>query len=170
MTTCGKNILSVALFLSALLFLAGCRGTPTNPSAPPTYPIRPTSSSTIAISPTILPTSTLTSSPSASPSVSNGQRIYNTSTSSSEEPVTYTEGPGMMMPLNLTCAQCHGADGYGGTIHFMMGTYDVPNITWPELTAPGMMDYPPYTEDTLKRAITRGLDPAGNSLEYPMLL
>ncbi len=49
----------------------------------------------------------------------------------------------------------------------MMQTYDVPNITWPELTAQGM-DHSPYTEETLKRAITQGLDPAGNPLEYPM--
>jgi mono/diheme cytochrome c family protein len=73
----------------------------------------------------------------------------------------------MMMPLNLTCAECHGSEGHGGTVHFMMGTYDIPNITWLDLTASGMMDHPPYTEDTLKRAITQGLNPTGNPLEYP---
>jgi cytochrome c oxidase subunit II len=49
----------------------------------------------------------------------------------------------------------------------MMQSYDVPNITWAELTAQDM-DHPPYTEETRKRAITQGLDPAGNQLEYPM--
>jgi cytochrome c oxidase subunit II len=30
------------------------------------------------------------------------------------------------------------------------------------------MDHPPYTEETLKRAIIQGIDPAGEPLEWPM--
>jgi cytochrome c oxidase subunit 2 len=75
----------------------------------------------------------------------------------------------MMMQGVLACATCHGANGHGGTVNFMMQSYDVPNITWPELTGPDPdMEHPPYTEETLKRAITQGLDPGGNELEYPM--
>jgi mono/diheme cytochrome c family protein len=73
----------------------------------------------------------------------------------------------MMMQGPLTCAYCHGSDGHGGTVTFMMQSYDVPNITWPALTAPDM-DHPPYTAETLKLAITDGVDPAGSPLEYPM--
>ena len=44
-----------------------------------------------------------------------------------------------------------------------MVQYDVPNITWAELTGP---DYtPPYTVDTLKQAITQGLDNEGKALD-----
>lgn len=69
--------------------------------------------------------------------------------------------------MRFVCASCHGPQGHGGRIAIMMQTYDVPNITWPELTAQDM-DHPPYTEETLKRAITQCLDPDGNPLEYPM--
>ena len=72
-----------------------------------------------------------------------------------------------MMQGRLACVNCHGPEGHGGTVNFMMQTYDIPNISWPELTALDQ-DFSPYTEETLKRAITRGLDPAGNLLEYPM--
>jgi cytochrome c oxidase subunit 2 len=101
--------------------------------------------------------------------LSNGQRIYFTSTSDSRDRITYSGGPGMMMGGSLACVNCHGEDGHGGTVSFMMQSYDVPNITWPELTGPDPdMEHPPYTEETLKRAITRGLDPGGGQLEYPM--
>jgi cytochrome c553 len=96
---------------------------------------------------------------------SNGQRIYFTATSNSGERITYYGGLGMMM--RFVCANCHGPQGHGGRIAIMMQTLDVPNITWPELTAQDM-DHPAYTEETLKRAITQSLDPAGNPLEYPM--
>jgi cytochrome c oxidase subunit II len=69
-----------------------------------------------------------------------------------------------MMRSRLTCVNCHGSEGHGGRVTILMETFDIPNITWLELTA----DDPPYTEDTLKRAITQGVDPAGDSLKYPM--
>lgn len=99
---------------------------------------------------------------------SNGQRIYFTATSSSGEAII-PEGFNMMMH-RIACVDCHGPEGKGGTVYMMMQRFDVPNITWPELTGQeheegGHEDHPPYTEETLKRAITRGLDPAGNSLE-----
>jgi cytochrome c oxidase subunit 2 len=74
-----------------------------------------------------------------------------------------------MMQGPLACATCHGPEGHGGTVQFMMQSFDVPNITWPVLTGPDPdMQHPPYTEETLKRAITQGLDPGGGELEYPM--
>ncbi len=73
----------------------------------------------------------------------------------------------MMMPSGLACANCHGRNGQGDTIRFMMGSYEVPNITWPELSTQSS-DRPAYTEETLKRAITQGIGSDGDPLEYPM--
>jgi cytochrome c oxidase subunit 2 len=74
-----------------------------------------------------------------------------------------------MMQSSLSCANCHGSEGHGGNVQFMMQSFDVPNITWPALTGPDPdMQHPPYTEETLKRAITQGIDPGGSPLEYPM--
>ena len=72
-----------------------------------------------------------------------------------------------MMQGPLACVNCHGAEGHGGEVTVMMQTFDVPDITWPELTAQNM-DHAPYTEEALKQAITHGVDPAGDPLEYPM--
>ena|ERR1035437_1638653 len=98
---------------------------------------------------------------------SNGQRIYFTATSTSGQPITYTGGPATMMQGRLACVNCHGPQGHGGTVAIMMQRVDVPNITWTQLTAPDA-DPQPYTEETLKRAVTQGIDPAGNPLNYPM--
>ena len=98
---------------------------------------------------------------------SNGQRIYFTATSSSGERIAYTGGPGGMMQGPLACVNCHGPRGHGGTVRFMMQAFDVPNITWLELTGKHT-DHQPYSEGTVKEAITKGVDPAGNLLEYPM--
>ncbi|MDD5190581.1 MAG: cytochrome c [Dehalococcoidales bacterium] len=67
----------------------------------------------------------------------------------------------------IACVNCHGPNGKGGRITMMMQSVNVPNITWTVLTAPDM-DPQPYNEETLKRAITDGLDSAGSPLEYPM--
>ena len=96
---------------------------------------------------------------------SNGQRIYFTGTSGSGDPI-YSEGF-TMMGRGFACADCHGPQGKGGTVAMMMNRFDVPAITWPELTGQHE-DHPPYTEDTVKQAITRGIDPAGNRLEPTM--
>ena len=94
---------------------------------------------------------------------SNGQRIFFTATSSSGQPII-PQGFNMMMN-RITCANCHGPEGKGGTVSIMMQRFDVPEITWPELTGIHHEDHPPFTEETVKQAITRGLDPAGNRLE-----
>ena len=69
--------------------------------------------------------------------------------------------------MRLACVNCHGPEGHGGTVRMMMYSFDVPNITWPVLTSPDK-DHPAYTENSLKKAITTGTDPAGNQLEAPM--
>ncbi len=96
---------------------------------------------------------------------SNGERIYRTATSASGQPIIPER---FFMPMmRAVCANCHGPQGHGGNIFIMMYRYEVPNITWPVLTGP-FEDHQPYTEETVKQAITQGIDPAGNPLEYPM--
>jgi cytochrome c oxidase subunit II len=95
---------------------------------------------------------------------SNGQRIYFKAESDSRQPITYSGGPGTMMRAGIACVNCHGQDGKGGRVTFMMQSLDVPDITWTNLT----QDSPPFTEETLKRAITQGIDPEGDSLDYWM--
>lgn len=143
----------LALLILSLVFISACRlpGGLITPGVPPSTPSSPGGTTTMT------------------PSATNGQRIYNTSTSDSGEPITYTSGPGMMMPVALACANCHGPEGHGGVVNFMMQTFTVPNMTWPVLTGPDPdMEHPAYTEQTLKQAITEGIDPGGSPLDYPM--
>jgi cytochrome c oxidase subunit 2 len=148
----GGILAGAALLLAAALALAGCTGSSSTAATPP-------GTSTGAASST---------SPGGEASVDNGRQIYLYAVDDTGEPVTYTGGPGMMMYSGgLSCATCHGENGHGGQVYFMMQSFDVPNITWPELTGPHM-DHPPYTVGTVERAITQGLDPAGEPLEYPM--
>lgn len=70
--------------------------------------------------------------------------------------------------MRVACVSCHGPQGKGGPVCMMMtGCFDVPNITWPVLTGP-YEDHAPYTMNTLKQAITQGVDPAGNQLDANM--
>ena len=60
----------------------------------------------------------------------------------------------------------------------MMAYFDVPSITWANLTqeedheeevdSEEHDEHPPYTAETLKRAITRGIDPGGEPLDELM--
>jgi cytochrome c oxidase subunit II len=99
---------------------------------------------------------------------SNGQRIYFTAMSDSGQPITYRNGPTIGMMAQLACVNCHGPDGHGGRISMMMYTFDAPNITWPALTNPDPTDHLPFTESTVKRAITQGIDEADKPLDRPM--
>lgn len=80
--------------------------------------------------------------------------------------IASTEAPGSVMP----CVNCHGRDGQGRP---SSGIYPS-NITYKELTKPyhvRQMDgrqRPAYNEETLVRAITKGIDPAGNRLNPAM--
>lgn len=102
------------------------------------------------------------------PSVANGAHIYFTATDSSGRPIPYRGGMMMLM----ACANCHGPDGHG--LRTMM--FISPNITYANLTNPeGMVEadgrrVPPYDDNTIKRAITRGVNSEGNPLDWPMPL
>ena len=132
--------------------------TTTATTPPPTSQTTTTSHPTTTTTTSTLPP---TSTPPSSVSLENGEDIFQ---SAYDIDGVHIQANGfVMMGFWLACAHCHGEDGHGGTVYMMMAQYDVPNITWPELTGP---DYnPPYTADTLKRAITQGLDEEGMSLD-----
>lgn len=109
---------------------------------------------------------------------SNGERIYFTGTSSSGDAIG-AQMPGMhrMQGGGMACADCHGPDGRGGTFRVMMGSYRAPDIRYETLTAKQHeheesegehQEHPPYTDETIIRAITDGVDPSGEQLAFPM--
>ena len=101
----------------------------------------------------------------------NGERIYFTSTSETGDPIRYENDP-FHMRMPLACADCHGADGTGGRVTMMMRSFDAPDITWAHLIEPhddhGEEGHPPYDEQSLRRAITDGVDPGGNEFDELM--
>ena len=71
------------------------------------------------------------------------------------------------MMHRIACVNCHGEDGKGGAVILMMGSIEVPDITWPELTGPHE-HHEPFTEETIKQAITDGVEPNGEELDFFM--
>jgi len=82
--------------------------------------------------------------------------------------IASTEAPGEAMP----CVNCHGQDGRGRPSSGIFPS----NIIWQELTKSyGIRhsdgrEHPAYTGETIRRAITKGIDPAGNRLNPAMPL
>jgi hypothetical protein len=104
---------------------------------------------------------------------SNGERIYFTGVSETS-PRIASQMPGMhrMTDGRLACADCHGSDGRGGTVRMMMSSFEAPDIRYHTLTenahSADHADHPPYTDEDIKRAITEGIDPSGEPLEWLM--
>jgi len=98
---------------------------------------------------------------------SNGERIYFTATSDSGNPIIATTGHMTMHGRMLSCAACHGTDGKGRAGRMMMWSFEAPDIRYSTLTA-GHDEEQPYTDDLIKRAITKGIDSDGKRLESPM--
>jgi len=109
---------------------------------------------------------------------SNGAQIYFTGTSQRGTRITADMEPGMgrMRGSRLTCATCHGPDGRGGDVQLMMRVIEVPDIRYGTLTSEehgrhdegSEEDHPAYTEETIGRAITDGVDSGGEPLDWPM--
>jgi len=109
---------------------------------------------------------------------SNGAQIYFTGTSQRGTPIRAEMGAGMgrMRGSRLTCASCHGPDGRGGEIQMMMRVIEVPDIRYETLISgehgghaqEDEEAHQSYTEETIKRAITEGVEPDDEPLEWPM--
>ncbi len=106
---------------------------------------------------------------------SNGERIYFTGTSSSRLPITPTGGSMHMRMHGGGCASCHGADRLGGRLMprfwqtvpaltpiALFGAHDEP------ADEDGHGDHESYDDATLRRAITKGVDPDGVQLDPGM--
>lgn len=97
--------------------------------------------------------------------VADGEIVFRTGTDADGRPIPYTNG----LPMLTSCAACHGDRGQGGRVQVMMRAVEVPGISWPELTEAnheaGAAGHEPYTEATLRRAITTGVDPDGEPLD-----
>lgn len=102
---------------------------------------------------------------------SNGERIYLTGTNSSGERIPFSGGPRWLYMHGGGCAACHGSDGRGGN-PIMMGTAISSDIRYQHLLEEEehgeREEHPPYTDALIKRAITQGLDPAGEPLDLTM--
>jgi len=100
---------------------------------------------------------------------SGGEQIYSTATSQRGTYISSDIGMGMMGDGIVTCVNCHGPDGRGGKAQIMMRTINVPDTHNKTLTSAEMPHagdtHPPYTDETIKRAIIQGTDPAGKLLE-----
>lgn len=101
-----------------------------------------------------------------------GKQIYARGVGRSNQPITATIAePRNQIPATVVpCLNCHGEDGRGKSESGITAS----NIRWEALTKPYTLvrsdgrTSPPYTERTVVRAITMGLDPAGNRLNTVM--
>jgi cytochrome c oxidase subunit 2 len=112
---------------------------------------------------------------------SNGERIYFTATSNSGQSIVAEMGGMVMANPMMACADCHGPDGQGGTVQMMtraparsagVGSFEAPDIRYKTLATAeheaGHEEHPPYNDQLIRRAITQGLNPAGEPLNFPM--
>jgi len=99
---------------------------------------------------------------------SNGERIYYTGIESTGRRIGFEGGPMWLYMRGGSCVDCHGTNGKGG-VPVMMGTEIPEDLT--NLYAPhsqGDEKMVPYNDDLLKRAITKGIDANGESLDPTM--
>lgn len=102
---------------------------------------------------------------------SNGEAIYSTGFNLKGERIPISDGPQWLYMGGGSCIECHGVDGKGGTVP-MMCSKETPSITYHDLTeekheAQGgeEEEHPPYTDETIKKAITDGIEPDGEELD-----
>jgi len=96
--------------------------------------------------------------------VADGELIFRTGRGKDGRPIPSTQG----LPMQMSCAACHGARGQGGRRVLMMRAVDVSPITWTALTSAHQEreeHHPPYTEASLRRAITQGVNSGGEPLD-----
>src|SRR5215470_4658867 len=106
------------------------------------------------------------------PREQRGERLYREGAAADGTSVTATIGQGALrLPgTKVPCVSCHGSDGLGRPDAGVVPS----NITWANLTKPyGLRhdngrSHPPYTADAVVRAVTAGVDPAGNALDLAM--
>jgi ABC-type branched-subunit amino acid transport system substrate-binding protein len=106
------------------------------------------------------------------PTEKRGKQLYRDGVTADGTIVTATLGQGTLtLPATkVPCASCHGPDGMGRPDAGVVPS----NITWVNLTKPyGLRhangrSHAPYAADAVIRAVTAGVDPAGNALDPAM--
>lgn len=104
--------------------------------------------------------------PDEDAAVRNGRWIFITGTTRDGRSIPSSS----RMMMRLSCAQCHGADGRGRRTPMFVS----PDITYRNLTDPaGMVEPdgtrgPVYTDELIRRAVTRGISADGEPLAWPM--
>ncbi|HEX4962270.1 MAG TPA: ABC transporter substrate-binding protein [Thermoanaerobaculia bacterium] len=101
-----------------------------------------------------------------------GRQVYLEGTSpAGHEIVAVMSDSSVEVPAStVPCGGCHGRDGKGKPEGGLIPS----DLTWPALTKPygvthpGGRKHPPYDVKLLKRAISLGIDPAGNKLNTAM--
>ncbi|HEX8475105.1 MAG TPA: ABC transporter substrate-binding protein [Pyrinomonadaceae bacterium] len=99
-----------------------------------------------------------------------GKAIYLRGESPSGQEVTAMMGEIDVPASTLTCAGCHGAEGQGKT----EGGVTAGNLTWQHLVKPYGHTHPTgrkhgaFDEAAFTRAVTSGVDPAGNNMLVAM--
>jgi mono/diheme cytochrome c family protein len=103
---------------------------------------------------------------------SNGERIYFTATSASGQTINARGGNmGMGMMAGGGCVNCHGADRQGGLLlpRFWVSAPPLTaEVLFGEHEEDGHGDHEGYTDETLGRAITQGVEPDGGALDRVM--
>ena len=111
--------------------------------------------------------------PTGPPNIANGESIYSTGKNLNGDVIVHIGGPlrGNLARVPLPCVGCHGPQGHGGIIGVMFYQIDVPSITWDVLTNPAptgpdrLETRPAYSEQTVKRAITDGINSSGGQMD-----
>ncbi len=101
---------------------------------------------------------------------SNGEQIYYTGVIAKAGPIPRVGGPMWVRMGGTGCVACHGVQGRGG-VPVMMGTTIPADIRY-EALIKGEYEHgkkeTPYTDSLIKRAITEGLNPDGEPLDWTM--
>lgn len=101
---------------------------------------------------------------------SNGETIYFTGVNDRGQQIPFTGGPHWLYTYGGGCALCHGDDGRGG-VSLMMLTEIPPDIRYHHLIEEEHgegKEHPPYTDETIKQAITEGVEPDGEPMDLTM--
>jgi ABC-type branched-subunit amino acid transport system substrate-binding protein len=105
------------------------------------------------------------------PSEARGRIIYRSGTRPTGETIeVLIDGGARMDGSQAPCGSCHGSDGRGRP----EGAVIPPDIRWPgltrpyDVTSPTGRRHPAYNERLLIRAVTLGIDSAGNRLDVTM--
>ena len=105
---------------------------------------------------------------------SNGETIYFTGFNDQGERIPFSGGPMWLSMRGGGCASCHGPNGRGDA-PVMMGTEIPPDIRYHHLIEEEHEEeheeeeaHPPYTDETINRAIIEGVEPDGEPMDLTM--